>query len=213
MIGYYDYTVIATYLSVLSSLVGMTLLTRPSLIRFSVICLMFSGLCDMFDGKIARSKKNRTEQEKKFGIQLDSLADVVCFGAFPALLNYSLSGGTHKIGFITSAIYLICGIIRLAYFNVMEEERQSQTTENRKYYQGMPITSISVIFPTVYLLKYLLHIQSNWGLIFNITTLITAILFVLNFKFRKPTNRELAILTIFGFIILIAIIQLGVFHK
>ena len=167
MIGFYDYTVIATYLGVASSFLGMTLLTRPSLIRYAICCLMFSGFCDMFDGKIARSKKNRTNAQKAFGIQIDSLADVICFGVFPALINYTLSGGNRIIGTITSIIFVLCGLIRLAYFNVMEEERQQQTTECRKYYQGMPITSISVILPTVYLLKYLLHIKSNWSLLFN----------------------------------------------
>ena len=48
----------------------------------------------MFDGKIARTKKNRTEDEKRFGIQIDSLCDVVCFGVFPIVLCYEL-GMTH----------------------------------------------------------------------------------------------------------------------
>ena len=48
--------------------------------KSAVFCLALSGLCDMFDGKIARRKKDRTEDEKKFGIQIDSLCDVVCFG-------------------------------------------------------------------------------------------------------------------------------------
>ena len=49
-----------------------------------VFCLMFCGFCDAFDGKVARTKKNRTEQEIKFGIQIDSLSDLVAFGVLPA---------------------------------------------------------------------------------------------------------------------------------
>ena len=49
-------------------------------LHLGVMCLAISGLCDMFDGKIARTKKNRTEVEKRFGIQIDSLSDIVCFG-------------------------------------------------------------------------------------------------------------------------------------
>ena len=49
-------------------------------------CLMFSGVCDMFDGKVASTKKERTRSEKRFGIQIDSLSDLVCFGVLPAVI-------------------------------------------------------------------------------------------------------------------------------
>ena len=92
----------------------------------------------MFDGMVARTKKNRTEMEKKNGIQLDSLADVVCFGAFPAVIGYCL-GMEYKYNLlfcITGALYVLCAIIRLAYFNVTEEERQKSTDGKRKFYQS-----------------------------------------------------------------------------
>lgn len=89
MIGFYDYTVILTYISFASSISGIFLATRGHF-NWAIFCLAFSGLCDMFDGKIARTKKNRTEDEKRFGIQIDSLCDVVCFGVFPIVLCYEL---------------------------------------------------------------------------------------------------------------------------
>ena len=82
MIGFYSYTVILTYLGLASAALGM-MLTFNGFARYALFCLAFSGLCDMFDGKVARTKANRTEDEKRFGIQIDSLCDVVCFGAFP----------------------------------------------------------------------------------------------------------------------------------
>lgn len=90
MIGFYDYTVILTYISFASSISGIFLATRGHF-NWAIFCLAFSGLCDMFDGKIARTKKNRTEDEKRFGIQIDSLCDVVCFGVFPIVLSMSLA--------------------------------------------------------------------------------------------------------------------------
>ena len=57
---------------------------------YAIILLMFAGLCDMFDGKVARTKKKRTIEERHFGIQLDSLADVVSFGVLPAINGYTL---------------------------------------------------------------------------------------------------------------------------
>ena len=73
----------------------------------------------MFDGKVARSKKDRTDDEKAFGIQIDSLCDVVCFGIFPAMICYLL-GVRGPIGLLLIAFYCINSVIRLAYFNVME---------------------------------------------------------------------------------------------
>lgn len=120
MIGFYDYTVILTYISFASSISGIFLATRGHF-NWAIFCLAFSGLCDMFDGKIARTKKNRTEDEKRFGIQIDSLCDVVCFGVFPIVLCYEL-GMTHFYSIPILVFYGLAGVIRLGYFNVMEEE-------------------------------------------------------------------------------------------
>ena len=126
MIGFYDYTVIMTYISVVSSMIGIFCAVTDH-ISAAVCCLAFSGLCDMFDGKIARTKKNRTEEEKCFGIQIDSLADIVCFGILPIVLGFKL-GMCHIYGIAILLFYGLAGLIRLAYFNVMEEKRQK--TEN-----------------------------------------------------------------------------------
>ena len=77
-IGYYNYTVILTYISLFCSIAGM-LFTVNGWYKMAVLCLALSGLCDMFDGKIARRKTDRTDDEKCFGIQIDSLCDMVCF--------------------------------------------------------------------------------------------------------------------------------------
>ena len=98
MLGFYDYTVVLTYISLAVSVFGMTRALEGDF-KVAILCLALSGLCDMFEGKIARTKKNRTEDEKKFGIQIDSLCDMVCFGAFPILLAYSL-GMRGPIGIV-----------------------------------------------------------------------------------------------------------------
>lgn len=68
MIGFYDYTVVVTYISLISSIMGMFFAIDGKL-PLAVFCLAFSGLCDMFDGKIARTKKNRTDDEKALGFR------------------------------------------------------------------------------------------------------------------------------------------------
>lgn len=192
MIGFYDYTVVVTYISLISSIMGMFFAIDGKL-PLAVFCLAFSGLCDMFDGKIARTKKNRTDDEKAFGIQIDSLCDVVCFGIFPIILGYQL--GMCKIySLMILAFYGVAGVIRLAYFNVMEEKRQSETSENRKYYQGLPITSMSVIMPLLFMVSVFFPGFRYFLVCLHIAMLLVGVLFILNFRFRKPTNRELVIL-------------------
>lgn len=62
MLGVYDYTVILTYISLMVSIGGM-LFSLNGDCRMALVCLAISGLCDMFDGKVARTKKDRTEVE------------------------------------------------------------------------------------------------------------------------------------------------------
>lgn len=107
MLGVYDYTVVLTYVSVLISMGGM-LFSMNGYPRMAIVCLALSGFCDMFDGKIARTKKNRTEVEKKFGIQIDSLADIICFGVGPTLIAYRM-GMNHGIGVTILMFYVLAG--------------------------------------------------------------------------------------------------------
>lgn len=119
MLGVYDYTVILTYISLWISIGGMMLSLNGHL-DLAVLCLALSGLCDMFDGKIARTKKDRTETEKRFGIQIDSLCDIVCFGVGPAIICYCM-GMNGIVGVLILMFYVLAGLIRLAWFNVTEE--------------------------------------------------------------------------------------------
>ena len=190
MIGFYSYTVVLTYLGLASAAMGM-ILTFQGFAKYALFCLAFSGLCDMFDGKVARLKKDRTEDEKRFGIQIDSLCDVVCFGAFPMILCYSI-GMRGPAGILILVFYLIAGVIRLAFFNVMEEKRQDETDEARKYYQGLPITSIAIILPLFCTLRPLLGHRFLSEL--HICILTVGLLFSINFPLRKPGWKMLTLL-------------------
>lgn len=155
MLGVYDYTVVLTYVSVLISMGGM-LFSLNGCPKMAVVCLAVSGFCDMFDGKIARTKKNRTEVEKRFGIQIDSLADIICFGVAPSLIAYRM-GMNHIVGIAILMFYVLAGLIRLAWFNVSEEIRQNETEENRECYQGLPITSMAIALPILVVFRPLLE--------------------------------------------------------
>ena len=188
LIGFYDYTVILTYLSIISAVIGMVQATKGSFTA-AVICLVISGICDGFDGTVARTKKNRTEDEKAFGIQLDSLCDVVSFGIFPAYLCYSM-GVDGIFGLVCVCLYSLCAVIRLAFFNVLEAKRQQVETGSGKFYRGLPVTSISIIFPALYLIRKLFP-STVFTWILHGLLLIVAFLFVLDFKVKKLDMRKL----------------------
>ena len=183
LIGFYDYTVILTYASVISAVVGM-IHAGQGKFGISILCLMMSGICDAFDGKVAMSKKNRTEDEKSFGIQLDSLCDVISFGVFPAFLCYFM-GADGIPGIILVCLYCLCAVIRLAFFNVLEGKRQKTEGGSNKVYRGLPVTSISMIFPLVYLSRVFVT-DFTYVVILHVMLAVVAFLFVLDFTVKKP---------------------------
>ena len=188
LLGFYDYTVILTYMSLLSAFAGM-ILSGQGMHTAAVFCLMFCGICDAFDGTVARTKKNRTEDEKAFGIQIDSLCDAVSFGVFPALLSVRM-GLNGILGMAIAAIYSLCAVIRLAFFNVQEAKRQQAEEGKRKTYRGLPVTSISMIYPVVALLQLFLP-AGVFRVVLHIVMAATAFAFVLDFSVKKPDFDKL----------------------
>ena len=180
MLGVYDYTVILTYISLWISIGGMMLSLNGHL-DLAVLCLALSGLCDMFDGKIARTKKDRTEIEKRFGIQIDSLCDIVCFGVGPAIICYCM-GMNGIVGVLILMFYVLAGLIRLAWFNV----------ENSKCYLVLPIRSMSIALAILVVLRPFLH--CDFRIVLHAMVLLVGLLFVMDFKLKKPGNKTLSAL-------------------
>ncbi len=224
MIGYFNYTVWLTYLSLLSAVSGIIIslygMGHPYL---GMYCLMFSGLCDAFDGRVARTKKDRTEAECKFGIQIDSLSDLVAFGILPVCIGIAmiisgpgLEGIPHiafkKLHWVTVALvilvmlfYALTAMIRLAYFNVVEEERQKSEGGCRKTYIGLPVTASALVFPTILLIQYVTPIDVTP--LYFLFMLLTAILFISKINVKKPGLKGILIMVGFGLVeaILIAL--------
>lgn len=194
MIGKWNKSVILTYIGLSLSIFGIYLLSIDAEIKYVLVCLMISGICDLFDGTIARMCK-RTESEKLFGIELDSLVDVFSFVAFPIILLLSI--GINEIYCIpVYIIYMIFGIARLAHFNITTED----INKPRKYYEGLPVTFSAIIFPLVYLLSYVLE-EKIFNMIYLLTALIVGILFIVKIKIPKP-KLKLSILLLLSAIIM-----------
>lgn len=190
LIGVYDYTVILTYLSLLSAVFGMSQAMHGNY-DISVLCIVFSGICDAFDGAVARTKKDRTDDEKAFGIQVDSLVDAISFGLSPAFLCYCM-GMNGMTGQVILFSFCLCGVIRLAFFNVLEAKRQKEEEGCAKSYRGLPITSSSIIFPAVYCTHYLLN-PYVFMIVLHVTMGMMAFLFVLDFSVPKYDFKKILV--------------------
>ena len=198
MLGVYNYTVVLTYLGMLFACMGIHFAfsnTDRSFI-LSLLCLMIAGVMDMFDGKVASTKKDRSDFEKLFGIQIDSMADIISYGVLPALIVYKLSIGdslythVHPIGtritMVICALYLLCALIRLSYFNVDEMERQSKTKESRHEYKGLPVTSVALILPAVFIISYFAGSRRPPIVPSTVLLAFMGIAFITPFKMVKP---------------------------
>lgn len=176
-IGCYNKSVILTYFGVFFSLLGIA---TSNLHEIPVIFLVVAGICDLFDGSVARKCK-RTEQEKAFGVQIDSLADVISFGVLPFafLIN---TVGFNALSFAVGVIYVLAAVSRLAWFNITTEE-------NKRFYQGLPVTYSALIIPCIYIPLAFINSQRIISVVYLTTYLVLALLFVINIKIKKPSLK------------------------
>lgn len=212
MIGFYNYTVILTYLGLASSATGIFLLYHdPKTLPIAICLLLFSGFCDMFDGRVARMRK-RTSIEENFGAQIDSLSDVICFGVYPAIIAYHLAGrAAWAIPFLI--IFMLCGLIRLAFFDVRSiEKKYNPDAKIGNDYVGLPITCSSLLAPLLFAIKplYLLIFGEAAALGYHVFVTIAmtlcAIAFISPFRVKKPNKAGVILLLVFGALILVAAI-------
>ncbi len=190
MIGFFDYTVIATYVSLISGVFGIVFALNGSPM-VAIFCLMLAGLLDMFDGKIAATKE-RTLPEKRFGLQTDSLADLINFGILPMVIGYAV--GLNSVWFApVFIVYLLAVLIRLAYFTVCQEARLTQGDHPFRYYEGFPASYCVLVVPLFYLLRLPLG-DTVFRWFYMVMLLALAVSYVLKFRVIKPNFKGLFIL-------------------
>lgn len=202
-IGYYSLANALTMFGLVSSVTSCFLAAKGNF-KFAVYMLFLACLCDAFDGKIARSTPNRTAQQKFYGVQLDSLCDVVSFGVAPCFLAFSF-GFDGIFDVIIYCIFVLCGAVRLAYFNTLANENPGKPC---KCYRGIPIPmSVSMVICLFLLTTFIPAVATVW--IFRIAYLALAIGFILNIKVKKPTMKKGAIMLGIHMILLIILVIVG----
>ena len=195
-VGIYNPSIILTYFGVFSAVAGMGMVLLGGEMNRAMIFLVIAGICDMFDGAVARRFK-RTEQEKQFGIQLDSLADTLSFVAFPAAILMK-AVGVSIISVVVACFYAFAGIMRLGWFNVT-------TQENKGFYQGLPVTFSAMIFPACYLILRLLNV-AYLKTVFPVLFACVALLFILNFKLKKPGIKALIVVAFVAVAVIVGLL-------
>jgi len=183
---------IVSFLGLLFTMVGICFCFVDKTF-IAVLLLVLSGICDGFDGWFA--KKFRKEgQNPEYGIQLDSLCDVVCSGVFPVIICLSM-GFTEWYSFIIYAFFMVCGITRLTYYNV--------NSSDKSYFSGLPITCSTFIIPIVFFI-------TQMEVVFMIMMTMLAVFYVLGIKIPKPSIKIKSIFSLIGLVLIIVICYLFV---
>lgn len=168
----------------------------------AAVAIIIAGVCDSLDGKIARA----THTTSKFGVEYDSLADLISFGLAPGLMMYLWAlKPLGRIGWLAAFLFVACGALRLARFNTQAGSASSE------YFSGLPIPAAAGMNAVTVLIynKFNLNAQSS-------PTLILLMLYTLSFlmvstikynSFKKPElfrkmkfNVLVAVILIFMFV-------------
>lgn len=160
---------------------------------FVIISMILDGL----DGRVARV----TNTTSKFGIEFDSLCDLVAFGCAPAMILYFSIGNEYgRLGVLISCLFVVFGAVRLARFNVMS------INEDSKYFIGLPIPSAAIFVVTM------ISVNNNYDFLDNYSAMLLVVAFIVgilmvsnirypNFKKISWSLRKLILLIIlFGLI-------------
>jgi CDP-diacylglycerol--serine O-phosphatidyltransferase len=168
---------------------------------FAAVAILLAGVFDVFDGKVAKL----SGATSKFGMQYDSLADLVSFGIAPALLAFSWALRPYgKFGWLAAFLFVACGAIRLARFNVLA------STGETKYFKGLPIPVAAAMIAFTILLYFQL-IETDWvkDIVILVMIYILAFLMVSNiryFSFKELNLAKRKPFSIFIFVVLSLIV-------
>lgn len=172
--------------------------------------IIISAIFDMLDGRIARMMGAAS----RFGVEYDSLADLVAFGVAPSLLIYVWALKPYgRLGWIAAFLFLICGALRLARFNV-----QINTVESRKF-NGLPIPGAALVIASAVIFYYELAGEGQTLKEYFVLLLTFALAFLMvssikyhSFKDIDPIKRKpFSALTIAVFVFILIIAKHEVF--
>lgn len=199
-IGFFSVANTVTLCGLISAVIACFLAANGN-VKLAIYMMFLACLCDTFDGRIARSNPNRSNAHKYYGVQLDSLCDVISFGVTPCFIAFSF-GFDGLLDVIIYSIFICCGAIRLAYFNTLSNLNPNKPN---KGFKGVPIPMSTFVITILFVLTtFIPAVVSVW--LFRIGLLALAIAFILNIRIKKP-NLKTA-LTLIGIEVVLLLILL-----
>jgi CDP-diacylglycerol--serine O-phosphatidyltransferase len=154
---------ILTFMSLISGVLSMFFSLKSMFVE-AALFMIFAVFFDFADGRVARLLK----QESELGAQLDSLSDLVSFGAAPAVFFLSMFS-VNIVELLIAIIFVCCGAYRLARFNIQKD---------KKGFYGMPITMNGLLFPALFLL-------ASGKYVYIVLLAVSALLMISTFKIKK----------------------------
>ena len=151
--------------------------------EYAAVAIIIAAFMDGLDGKVARL----TGTSSRFGVEFDSLADLVSFGVAPAILIYVWElRGFKRIGWVAAFLFVACGALRLARFNV-----QAASTEKR-WFTGMPIPMAGGTLAVTVLFFHHMHAggRATSGIPFVLLTYLLSFLMVSTVRYRSFKQLE-----------------------
>ncbi len=186
------------FFTALSAFFGVMAIIAASQAKFekAFIYIVLSLIADGLDGRVARL----TNTASKFGVEFDSLADIVAFGVAPAMMLFFAIGENYgRFGALVSGLFVVFGAIRLARFNVTTGELDP------RYFIGLPIPTAAVVLGSWIMLD--IKYGSNFDFLILIGALFLAFLMVSNFRypsFKKINLDKKVALKVLILIIIVA---------
>ena len=178
---------------------------NPSVDDFyrAAVLLLCAMLFDLMDGRVARM----TRTQSAFGLQLDSLADIISFGVAPSVLVYKWVLHRYPVpGLLTAFLFTACGAMRLARFNVLASSETGAQAKPGKYIVGLPIPPASGILISLLVANHAVGGAlgaERYTLALFVVTVVLSLLMVSNIKFRSFKDLQFNFGT--AFLVLFAI--------
>jgi CDP-diacylglycerol--serine O-phosphatidyltransferase len=166
--------ILPNFFTALSVFFGVMSIIASSQGKFekAFIYIILSLIADGLDGRVARL----TNTTSKFGVEFDSLADIVAFGVAPAMMLFFAIGHNYgRFGALVSGLFVVFGAIRLARFNV------TTAVNDPRYFIGLPIPTAAVVLSSWIMLD--IKYQSHFDILILIGAIILGILMVSNFRY------------------------------
>ena len=182
-------------LSGLVAAIAAIVLSSTGEIELALVCLMLAGLADLFDGFVARRLK-RSDYEKEFGVQLDTVVDVVAFVVTPFVIAFN-AGLRSLPALVLMAAFAVGGAVRLAHFNTLSAQGADQSTHHR----GLPVTYTALIFPVLFIVRDLVPMVT-FRILLGAAFPLIGVLFVVDRPIRKPRGVFYALFPVLGVLLI-----------